>query len=199
MSLFLGPIHHWLYRKIRLQEELITTLAEQEGAKSGDSGKYENFVNRELRPLEELIDTDNIHGWLQARIHDAEGRYAALVSAILKEDSGALPRIKEEVFAFGASNAVEADASPAEAYRYYGDNLVNGMPCDHVDRVTVQAEDHISWTLDQDLHGEFWIEAGQSPALYYELRLEEMRGMLSGTALTLTMPSEMSYELRAKA
>ena len=118
MSLFLGPIHHWLYRKIRLQEELITTLAEQEGAKSGDSGKYENFVNRELRPLEELIDTDNIHGWLQARIHDAEGRYAALVSAILKEDSGALPRIKEEVFAFGASNAVEADASPAEAYRH---------------------------------------------------------------------------------
>ena len=199
MSLFLGPSHHWLYRKIRLQEKLITTLAEQEGAKSGDSGKYENFVNRELRPLEELIDTDNIHGWLQARIHDAEGRYAALVSAILKEDSGALPRIKEEVFAFGASNAVEADASPAEAYRYYGDNLVNGMPCDHVDRVTEQAEDHISWTLDQDLHGEFWIEAGQSPALYYELRLEEMRGMLSGTALTLTMPSEMSYELRVRA
>ena len=86
MSLFLGPIHHWLYRKIRLQEELITTLAEREGARSGDSGKYETYVNRELRPLEELIDTDNIHGWLQARIHDAEGRYAALVAAILKED-----------------------------------------------------------------------------------------------------------------
>ena len=46
MSLFLGPIHHWLYRKIRLQEELITTLAEREGARSGDSGKYETYVNR---------------------------------------------------------------------------------------------------------------------------------------------------------
>ena len=102
MSLLLGPIHHWLYRKIRLQEELITTLAEREGARSGDSGKYETYVNRELRPLEELIDTDNIHGWLQARIHDAAGRYAALVAAILKEDSGAKSRIEDEVFAFGA-------------------------------------------------------------------------------------------------
>ena len=184
MSLFLGPIHHWLYRKIRLQEELITTLAEREGARSGDSGKYETYVNRELRPLEELIDTDNIHGWLQARIHDAEGRYAALVAAILKEDSGAKSRIEDEVFAFGASNAAPA---------------VNGMPCDHVDRVTEQAEDHISWTLDQDLHGDFWIQAGQSPELYYALRFAEMRGMLSGTRLELLSPSEMSYVLKEKA
>lgn len=199
MSLFLGPIHHWLYHKIHLQEELITTLAEREGARSGDSGKYETYVNRELRPLEELIDTDNIHGWLQARIHDAEGRYAALVAAILKEDSGAKSRIEDEVFAFGASNAAPAEASPAEAYRFYGDNLVNGMPCDHVDRVTEQAEDHIAWILDQDLHGDFWIQAGQSPELYYALRLAEMRGMLSGTRLELLSPSEMSYVLKEKA
>lgn len=35
--------------------------------------------------MEEIIDTSNIHGWLQSKIHSAEVRQAAWVTAILKE------------------------------------------------------------------------------------------------------------------
>ena len=71
MSAFLGPIHYWLYNKIQLQEELIRKIAEY-GEKSGwavfsEKHLEEKTVNKELRPLNELIDVMNIHGWLQER------------------------------------------------------------------------------------------------------------------------------------
>ena len=85
MSAFLGPIHHWLYGKIQLQEAIIARIAgeaEKQGWGTGDKPAAD-YVKEETRPLDELIDTTNIHGWLQGRIHDAEGRYAQLVSAVL--------------------------------------------------------------------------------------------------------------------
>ena len=71
MSAFLGPIHYWLYNKIQLQEELIQDIATY-GEKSGwpifsEKHLEEKTVNKELRPLNELIDVMNIHGWLQER------------------------------------------------------------------------------------------------------------------------------------
>ena len=72
MSAFLGPIHYWLYNKIQLQEELIRKIAEY-GEKSGwavfsEKHLEEKTVNKDLRPLNELIDVMNIHGWLQERV-----------------------------------------------------------------------------------------------------------------------------------
>ena len=90
MSAFLGPIHYWLYNKIQLQEELIREIVsfgeESSWKVFSDKKLAEETVNKELRPLNELIDVMNIHGWLQERIQDAESRYALLVPRILKED-----------------------------------------------------------------------------------------------------------------
>ena len=36
--------------------------------------------------LEDMIDTSNIHGWLQSKIHSAEGRMAAWTREILSND-----------------------------------------------------------------------------------------------------------------
>ena len=98
MSAFLGPIHYWLYNKIQLQEELIREIVSF-GEKSSwkvfsDKKLAEETVNKELRPLNELIDVMNIHGWLQERIQDAESRYALLVTNILKEDEKHLPALE---------------------------------------------------------------------------------------------------------
>ena len=79
MSKFLGPVHFWLYRKIQFQESLIDALisyAVQEGWNDEDLTRYSC---QDRRQLDEIIDETNIHGWLQARIQDAEKRYAALV------------------------------------------------------------------------------------------------------------------------
>ena len=82
MSLFLGKIHYWLFNKIiwfeGLEEELVK-VAEKSGLdvkaiKKEINEKYgERLPNK---PLEEMIDTSNIHGWLQDKINAAEGRTA---------------------------------------------------------------------------------------------------------------------------
>ncbi|WMI80559.1 hypothetical protein [Anaerotignum sp. MB30-C6] len=40
----------------------------------------------EHRPLEEVIDNGNIHGWLQSQIGIAEKRFACAVTEILHDD-----------------------------------------------------------------------------------------------------------------
>ena len=71
MSLFLGPIHFWLYEKIKRQEELTSAVSEYIG--SGQD------LTKKCPPLEEIIDEDNIHASLQNMINDSEERFARLI------------------------------------------------------------------------------------------------------------------------
>ena len=100
MSLFLGKIHYWLFNKILWFEDLeseIIKLAEVEGL---DIEKLTKQINLkygeklENKKLEEIIDTGNIHGWLQEKIHSAEGRMAAWTSEILENNSDSLKKIE---------------------------------------------------------------------------------------------------------
>lgn len=80
MSAFLGPIHFWLYNKIQFQESLIDELVRVATAQGwSDEDLADKYCSKDRRKLDKVIDESNIHGWLQSRIHDAEGRYAALV------------------------------------------------------------------------------------------------------------------------
>lgn len=94
MSAFLGPIHFWLYNKIQFQENLIDELVAYVTAK-GWSDKADQYVSTDRRKLDEVIDEANIHGWLQSRIHDAEGRYAALVLDAAGDDGEKFDALKE--------------------------------------------------------------------------------------------------------
>ena len=90
MSLFLGKIHYWMFNKIiwfqNLEVEL-EKLAKGEGLNTEEilknlDKKYGEKV--EDKPLEEIIDQGNIHGWLQERITIAENRLSALTAELLK-------------------------------------------------------------------------------------------------------------------
>ena len=79
MSLFLGKIHYWLFNKIvwfeDLEEEIIN-LAKKEGLDVEVlSTEINNRYGEKLPklPLEEMIDTSNIHGWLQGIQFDSIG------------------------------------------------------------------------------------------------------------------------------
>ena len=104
MSLFLGKIHFWLFNKVLwfegLEDEIIK-LAQEEGldvkALSAEiNGKYGQKT--ENKNLEEIIDTSNIHGWLQNKIHSAEGRMAAWTKAILENNETAIGKL-ENIYA----------------------------------------------------------------------------------------------------
>src|SRR3712207_5081431 len=125
MSAFLGPIHYWLYNKIQLQEEMICKIVdlaeEKQWISEGELRK--KYVHAEKRDLEDLIDTDNIHGWLQGQITDAETRYAALVSQLLKDDPARKEALLQLAFSFGKEHAVQGEVSVNDIYRKLEDSF----------------------------------------------------------------------------
>ncbi|WP_332842480.1 hypothetical protein [Paraclostridium sp. AKS81] len=98
MSLFLGKIHYWLFNKILWFEDLeseIINLAEAEGLDIEKLNKQINLKygeKLESKKLEDIIDTGNIHGWLQEKIHSSEGRMALWTSKILEDNPDSLKK-----------------------------------------------------------------------------------------------------------
>lgn len=183
MSAFLGPIHYWLYRKIQLQESLTqaltSVLSEEERITLEKSLDAECGVV-ERRPLEEVIDNGNIHGWLQGQIAIAEKRFAFAVTTILKKDSNQVENLKQVAYQMGQGNPLPDTEDAQSIYRALNDVLLEGMPCDHVNQVLEQSEQRVVWNQTVDLHLPFWDEAGGNIENYYLLRNAFISGSLSG-------------------
>ena len=194
MSELLGPIHFLLYNKIQFQENLIDELVAYVTAK-GWSDKVDQYVSTDRRKLDEVIDEANIHGWLQSRIHDAEGRYAALVLDAAGDDAEKFDALKEAARDFGAKQGLQAATAP-EAFHRLDDLLLDGMPCDQVNRVRESDDARIAWDRTMDLHSEFWQGHGDR---YYALRQALVDGLLSATDYALESPAEGQYEIVKKS
>lgn len=193
MSTFLGPIHFWLYHKIGNQESLTKAIADF--ARQQNWMANANKYTKVLPPLESVIDEGNIHGWLQAQITDAETRYAGLVNELLSDDSGRLDALCSVAFDFGKEHMVKA-ADAAEVYKAFEDFFVNGMPCDHVNAVTDNRPERLSWEMTQDIHAQYW---DNSAADYYTIRKRVMDGMLFGTKFRIEMPDTAHYTIEDRS
>ena len=94
----------------------------------------------EEKPLEDLIDVNNIHGWLQDRIHRAEGRMAAWTKVILENNQDYILDMRKVYENQGVNAANEAKESleniNAETiFNSMNDYILDGMPCDRVNEV----------------------------------------------------------------
>ncbi len=194
MSAFLGPIHYWMYDKIRMQEELLRRFAVQ-AEREGWLESARDYVEEEERPLEAIIDEANIHGWLSSHIESVEKRYADLTVKILTGHEARLEDLKAIAYGLGKEQAVAADASAEQCYKRIEDCTLNGMPCDGVNIVTDKSEDHFSWEQRFDVHGNYWTQAGGKAEDYYVLRNQLIAGILSQTPFMLTIPRPNEYAI----
>ena len=179
MSLFLGKIHYWLFNKIlwfeNLEEEIIKFA--QENGLDVDSirGEIESKYGKKLenKNLEEIIDTDNIHGWLQNRIHCAEGRMAAWTSFLI--ENGKIGDL-EKIYVKQAKEAADEVKSErnvetaTEIYDCMNDYILDGMPCDRVNEVIDSSEESIMWKRRVCVHKNIWENEGILVDVFYELR-----------------------------
>lgn len=182
MSAFLGPIHYWLYRKIQLQESLtqsMTSVLSEEKRIHLEKNLDAVCGIVERRPLEEVIDNGNIHGWLQGQIAIAEKRFATAVTEILKEDSSKIENLKQAAYQMGQKNPLPNSDDAQGIYRGLNDVLLEGMPCDHVNQILEQSDQRVLWNQTVDLHLPFWDEAGGDIEHYYLLRNAFISGSLS--------------------
>ncbi len=182
MSLFLGKIHYWLFNKIRWFENLeenIIDLAKSEGLDIDSLREaIENKYGQKLpkKPLEELIDTSNIHNWLQSQIHSAERRNAAWTKVLIEANENNYEKLevvyKEQ--AIIAANEVKKEgksvATPNEIFNAMNDYILDGMPCDRVNEVILNEEDKIKWQARICVHKDIWKEVGCDLNYFYNLR-----------------------------
>ena len=182
MSLFLGKIHYWLFNKIKWFENLeenIIDLAKAEGLNTEDlrkdiEGKYgERLPNK---PLEELIDQKNIHGWLQSQIHSAERRMASWTKVLIDTDKENYEKLKSIYKEQGivAANEFKNDGkvatTPKEIFNAMNDYILDGMPCDRVNEVILDEENMIKWKSRICVHKDIWEEVGCDVNYFYDLR-----------------------------
>ena len=137
------------------------------------------------KPLEELIDTSNIHGWLQGKIHSAERRMAAWTKLLIDADEKNYQKLDEVYKAQGILAAKEIKAegklpsTPEELFNCMNDYILDGMPCDRVNEVVANDEQHIAWEQRICVHKDIWNEVGCDVNYFYELRNTWIKSFIS--------------------
>ncbi len=195
MSRFLGPIHYMMFNKIKFQEEINRTILD-----IGKDNGYD-YIADELNKLgiledgelENIVDTENIHGWLQNRVELVEKRFALANSLLLKEDKKLKDNILKTMFKLGESENL--NIAIEEAFNIIISKFLDGMPCDRGVNLVENNENSIKFIINKDFHRKYW-ENLECENLYWELRNEYIRGLLYKSKISLYKIEENIYEIR---
>ncbi|MBI2877648.1 MAG: L-2-amino-thiazoline-4-carboxylic acid hydrolase [Candidatus Tectomicrobia bacterium] len=178
MSLVLGPIHYWMYAKIRLakarERAIFLAFYERYGREAEEaSGKslaeYDGWL-RDDRPMEARVGDSPIHAWLQGQIDQVERSEAELVASFLRRFEEEAQEISQEA-ARGHGRAAaekalaENDSGGRSArglFELLRGQLLDGMPCDHATRVAEMGPDRVVNLHHTCLHFRNW-DAVQVP------------------------------------
>ena len=181
MSLFLGKIHFCLFNKVLWFEGLEGVIIKLAKDKGIDVEKLEAEINSKYgvktpnKNLEDMIDTSNIHGWLQGKIHSAEGRMAAWTKVILENNQDYILDMRKVYENQGVNAANEAKESleniNAETiFNSMNDYILDGMPCDRVNEITYSGEDAVQWIRRICVHKDIWEKEDVDVNIFYRLR-----------------------------
>lgn len=181
MSAFLGHIHYWLYKKIQLLVERENLILEKTRRIVDDLADELHEVSVDTygapidaaTPLEDIIDHNNIHGWLSGQINVASVREAAFIKDMLDTNSGddAVLVVAAILDAFAvqgkacgtvAKESLE-DISAPSIYNALQNFYVNGMPCDGGDQIIEDNAHTFTWVGDHKLQSPYWRTAGVDP------------------------------------
>lgn len=150
MSAFLGPIHYWLYNKIQIQHSIVNKIIEAGEETIPELREYLNtkYGKSETRPLEDVIDQSNIHGWLQEQVSREEYKLAESITLLQKKKPEILNEIKD-IFQIAGKSIFRTITieNVSNAYKAISDSLLDGMPCDHANSVIEENEERIVWII----------------------------------------------------
>lgn len=206
MSAFLAPIHFWLFNKVKIHQGLEVDIENGLKAEYGDA--ITDIVNKNIalygdrldkRRLDEIIDEDNIHGWLQEKISIAETRQAGILKDIFDKFGQESIDIARNIFKQNAiKNAEVAKTemsirSPEDVYKAINNYILDGMPCDNSGRVTNSNDQVLESVQNNCLHIDYWNTVGLDADLMYELSAIWRIAFVSG------LSEDFEYSIDAKA
>lgn len=198
MSAFLGPIHYWLYRKIEIQNNIANELANRLGKDTVAPVLQSNFEALPEGDLETFIQTDNIHGWLQEKIHLVERRLAFTVEQLV-ESTITMAEIKEVAYEVGTQiTDLTEEATAKEAFTFLNNTLLDGMPCDHVNMMKQEDDNQVAWIRTTNLHESFWSERSRLENYYDLVRDSFIQGCLVNTQLEYENEAYREFVIKVK-
>jgi Fe-S cluster biogenesis protein NfuA len=193
--MFLGPIHHLMWDRIRLVAERDRFVGErvvedlgEEAAPVVEQARSESGFSWDETPLEEQVGQQPIHGFLQDKVDRVETSEAALVAAVDRAfgDRGreALGRAfarhgREFAERLKAESGVEIDdlEGVQEILETY---VLEGMPCDGGVTSRIDERGDLIFSRPVGLHSFYWERTGAAPELMLELGGKWIEGLLSG-------------------
>jgi hypothetical protein len=175
MSSFLGPIHHWLYNKIKVVESrrdgYISALKKKHGAEAaGIIEELDKDYGAKLdgQALEQMIGNNPIHGFLHSLVQKVEGGEGKLVAAAIKKFNGdAFNLFLEASEKHGRDTGERAlkeknasDPSTEAVSGLLNDYLLEGMPCDQAAYITPKSKNAFELGHKTCLHHANWKAVG---------------------------------------
>ena len=197
MSAFLGPIHFWLYNKIKLQDDLvedILVLADKLGIELREE-LDQRFGKLPQESLENIIDESNIHGWLQTKVGVVERRLAYTVTKLLSLEASYLDEIKSIAYEFGKNKIEGKKDTPKDVFQLLNNTLLDGMPCDHANALISESDQKVTWKRNVCVHGDYWEEVEGDISVYYALRDEIIKGLVDGSGSEYHILEDNEYLL----
>lgn len=190
MSAFLGPIHQKMYSRILHQDALAESmlkLAESNGWADGLRQRVDSaYPAASSRPLEEIIDAGNIHGWLSAAVETCESRFAAVVGGILAGHPRRISQLQDAMRGLGRQSGLVSLPDAESAFTAVHDILLDGMPCDFPFDVMQMEAAEARWQVASCPHTPFWVTCDGGPEVYYLLRDAWVEGALEGSGISHT-------------
>lgn len=177
MSLVLGPIHYWMYGKIKTTEARESAIVSAFKSKYGiEADKILEQVYKKYpktngdKPLEELLANKPIHQGIQNLIIEVETREASTIAAFCAKYNDASSVATEAARKHGIScgkEAVEGKGltesdrnNTSKAFEIMGDLHCDGMPCDRGAQIVTEAEKRTTWDHESCVHEPYWKNAG---------------------------------------
>lgn len=214
MSAFIGPIHYWLYEKIRLvnqREDFIYNKAYEMCGSTAEELREQVWQSYGAplpdTDLSELIDHENIHGWLQRQIKLVESREAAFIKELLNTCGN--KEIIEQAFSEHGKVTGEVAKSQGKydvctapgIYKALNDYYLNGMPCDQADSIVESETDRIVWEIGVCLQEPNWKRAGiptETMTAFYQSWLRAFVGAVNNEFHFKQAGDTARYEISRK-
>lgn len=212
MSLFLGPIHFWMYNKIELnwrrEGEILKAFKDKYGeeAEKAAGKKVQDFeLFNGGRSLEELVEGLSIHGWLQNQLDQVEASEAKTVAALLaKYGQEAAKLALEAAFNYGITCGKQAAGEKKgekidlqTSYEMLQNYQLDGMPCDHVTDLRF-ANGALLCRHFECLHMRNWEACGNSAELMCAVTRSWISGFYEGLGAGITHRAGASIASGAK-
>jgi len=210
MSMFLGPIHHWLYNKIRIAAARSLAIEEAlSGSYSKDAASIMAEVDDIYPPfpqdvdLEDIIGDAPIHGFLNGLIRMVEMREGAIIKTFLRTCGDGVKEVAVKAAAEHGRLTGEAARGEVEQgsfeslFKALGDRRLEGMPCDEGGQPEVEGQ-RLNISHSKCLHHYNWYGSGAPIDTMCRITGAWIEGFIKGAAPDVSYSMEESIADGAK-